>query len=91
MVVTCSYCHIRTPQDAQKLIYAVEQSILPKVTDRLSKSEQEQVRAGDVYVWEERTAASQMATASLGMLRFTDGRQWNASRVHDVSNIGPYM
>ncbi|KAF9494403.1 hypothetical protein BDN71DRAFT_1393288, partial [Pleurotus eryngii] len=76
--------------DAQMIIYAVDQSILPRVTDRLSKSEQQQVCVGNVYVWEERTTATQMVTARLGMLRFTDGCQWNTSQVHNVS-IDSYM
>ncbi|KAF9491746.1 hypothetical protein BDN71DRAFT_1433747 [Pleurotus eryngii] len=67
MVTTCSNSYIQTPQDAQMIIYVVELDILPRVTDRLSKTEQEHVCMGDVYMSEEQTAASQMATATLAV------------------------
>lgn len=53
------------------------------VNRRLDAADRAALRPGCVYVWEERSPASD-ATGT-GMERFTEGRHWHPSRVRDVS------
>ena len=46
----------RTPEDATLLVHAVVCGLLPEIKRRLGKAEQRQIRSGDVFVWQERTA-----------------------------------
>ena len=51
---TAQSLRIRTVQDAHVIFHAVHLGILPMVTRRLDTEERRNVRAGNVYVWEER-------------------------------------
>ncbi|KIP02065.1 hypothetical protein PHLGIDRAFT_122793 [Phlebiopsis gigantea 11061_1 CR5-6] len=51
---TLANTHIRSVADAQKLFYAVQLGLLPKVERRLDAVERKRLQPGDVYVWEER-------------------------------------
>ena len=51
---TLTNTHIRSVADAQKLFYAVQLGLLPKVERRLDAVERKRLQPGDVYVWEER-------------------------------------
>ena len=53
------------------------------VNRRLDAADRAALRAGNVYVWEERSPAADATGA--GMERFTEGRHWYPSRVRDVS------
>ncbi|KAI0965854.1 Gti1/Pac2 family-domain-containing protein [Xylaria arbuscula] len=64
--------YVRTPADAIKLFEACRIGALPRVQRRLSEKERQSIRAGSVFVWDEREA---------GMRRWTDGKSWSASRV----------
>ncbi|KAF7883999.1 hypothetical protein EAF00_011311 [Botryotinia globosa] len=64
--------HVRTPADAIKLFEACRLGLLPRVQRRLSEKERQSIKAGSVFVWDEREA---------GMRRWTDGKSWSASRV----------
>ncbi|KAI1295920.1 Gti1/Pac2 family-domain-containing protein [Xylaria venustula] len=66
------YGYVRTPADAIKLFEACRIGALPRVQRRLSEKERQSIRAGSVFVWDEREA---------GMRRWTDGKSWSASRV----------
>ncbi|KAL2313173.1 cAMP-independent regulatory protein pac2 [Schizosaccharomyces pombe] len=63
---------IKTPLDAIILFEACRIGLLPRVQRRLSDHERSLIRAGSVFVWDEREA---------GMRRWTDGKSWSASRV----------
>lgn len=45
---------IRTTTDARIIFHAVRHGILPMVKRRLDAEERRSIRAGDVFVWEER-------------------------------------
>ena len=76
---TLTHTHIRSVADAQKLFYAVQRGLLPKVERRLDAVERKRLQPGDVYVWEERgagpgffaqgSAAAAAATLGLGALQ----------------------
>ncbi|KAL5523508.1 hypothetical protein ACEPAG_7681 [Sanghuangporus baumii] len=51
------------------------------VTRRLDAADRAALRPGCVYIWEERSPASDATGA--GMERFTEGRHWHPSRVRD--------
>ncbi|KAI7886104.1 hypothetical protein K492DRAFT_178274 [Lichtheimia hyalospora FSU 10163] len=63
---------IKTPQDALIIFEACRQGSLKRVHERLSSKERNEIRSGDVFVWDEYEAS---------MRRWTDGRTWSPSRV----------
>lgn len=63
---TLANTHIRSVGDAQRLFYAVQRGLLPKVERRLDAAERKRLRPGDVYVWEERGATGLFAGAPGG-------------------------
>ncbi|KAJ7207338.1 Gti1/Pac2 family-domain-containing protein [Mycena haematopus] len=66
--------HIRNTSDALVVLEAVRRGILPLITLRLSGSEREELRSGNVFVWEE-------SMDNRGLVRWTDGRRWSQSKV----------
>ncbi|KAI0061348.1 hypothetical protein BV25DRAFT_779641 [Artomyces pyxidatus] len=66
--------HIRDARDAHVILEAVRLNILPLITRRLSSSERDQLRSGNVFVWEQ-------AEFKGGLERWTDGRRWSQSRM----------
>ncbi|KAH6907071.1 Gti1/Pac2 family-domain-containing protein [Coprinopsis sp. MPI-PUGE-AT-0042] len=73
-VVTHPSLHIRDAHDAHIVLEAVRLNILPLIKRRLLSNEREDLRSGQVYVWEE-------AQDDGGLLRWTDGRRWSQSRM----------
>ncbi|KAJ7128832.1 Gti1/Pac2 family-domain-containing protein [Mycena crocata] len=71
--VTHHSLHIRNASDCLVLLEAVRQGVLPLITLRLG-NERDQVRDGNVFVWEESQDEG-------GLLRWTDGRRWSQSKV----------
>ncbi|KZT28085.1 hypothetical protein NEOLEDRAFT_1087697 [Neolentinus lepideus HHB14362 ss-1] len=72
---------VRTVRDATHIFYAVARNLLPIITRRLDADERRAIKAGNVYVWEDRGANSE--SSGLGMERWTDGMSWGPSRVRD--------
>lgn len=71
---TLTNTHIRSVADAQKLFYAVQLGLLPKVERRLDAIERKRLQPGDVYVWEERGAGPGFfAQGSAGAVQKTEG------------------
>ncbi|KIY67403.1 hypothetical protein CYLTODRAFT_422586 [Cylindrobasidium torrendii FP15055 ss-10] len=66
--------HLRDAHDAQLVLEAVRRNQLPLIKRRLVASERDQLKAGNVFVWEE-------ADDEGGLLRWTDGRRWSQSRM----------
>lgn len=60
---------MRDANDAHVILEAVRLKILPLIKRRLTATEREQLRTGNVFVWEE-------AEDDGGLLRWTDGRRW---------------
>ncbi|EPQ53642.1 hypothetical protein GLOTRDRAFT_28657, partial [Gloeophyllum trabeum ATCC 11539] len=73
---------VRTVRDATHIFYAVARNLLPIITRRLDADERRAIKAGNVYVWEDRGGNSE--SSGLGMERWTDGMSWGPSRVRDV-------
>ncbi|KAJ7727986.1 Gti1/Pac2 family-domain-containing protein [Mycena maculata] len=65
---------IRNADDVLVVLEAVRLGILPLIKLRLSASEREELRSGNVFVWEESHEEG-------GLLRWTDGRRWSQSKV----------
>ncbi|KAJ7728007.1 Gti1/Pac2 family-domain-containing protein [Mycena maculata] len=65
---------IRNANDVFVVLEAVRLGILPLITLRLSASEREELRSGNIFVWEESHEEG-------GLLRWTDGRRWSQSKV----------
>ncbi|THH06548.1 hypothetical protein EW145_g4008 [Phellinidium pouzarii] len=82
---TATGIRVRSTRDANVLFHAVTCGILPMVSRRLDAADRAALRPGCVYVWEERSPASDATGA--GMERFTEGRHWHPSRVRDVSGL----
>ncbi|KAJ6494257.1 Gti1/Pac2 family-domain-containing protein [Mycena sanguinolenta] len=72
--VTHPALHIRNVNDVLVILEAVRRGILPLITHRLSGSEREELRSGNVFVWEE-------SVENGGLVRWTDGRRWSQSKV----------
>ncbi|KAL0952987.1 hypothetical protein HGRIS_007198 [Hohenbuehelia grisea] len=72
--VTHPSLHIRDANDAHIVLEAVRLNILPLIRRRLASTEREQLKTGNVFVWEE-------AEDDGGLLRWTDGRRWSQSRM----------
>lgn len=60
---------IRDANDAHVVLEAVRLNILPLIRRRLTSGERDQLKTGNVFVWEE-------AEDDGGLLRWTDGRRW---------------
>lgn len=56
------------------MLEAVRLNMLPLIKRRLNANEREQLKSGNVFVWEE-------AENDGGLLRWTDGRRWSQSRM----------
>ncbi|KAI0725518.1 Gti1/Pac2 family-domain-containing protein [Fomitopsis betulina] len=67
--------HLRDARDAHLVFEAVRLNILPLITRRLTATEREQLKSGNVFVWEE--AEHKQG----GLERWTDGRRWSQSRM----------
>ncbi|CAE6432254.1 unnamed protein product [Rhizoctonia solani] len=68
--------HIRTAHDAHVVFEAVRRGLLPMITHRLSASDRDLLRSGEVFCWEE-------ADYKGGLERWTDGRKWSQSRMRE--------
>ncbi|KAL4078089.1 Gti1/Pac2 family-domain-containing protein [Scleroderma citrinum] len=66
--------HVRDAKDAHVVLEAVRLNMLPLIKRRLNACEREQLKSGNVFVWEE-------AENEGGLLRWTDGRRWSQSRM----------
>ncbi|KAH8827289.1 Gti1/Pac2 family-domain-containing protein [Flagelloscypha sp. PMI_526] len=78
---TLQNTRIRNLADAHKIFYAVEQGILNMITTRLDVAERAALKAGNIYVWEQRKGNSE--ASGIGIERFTEGRKWSASRIRE--------
>ncbi|KAJ7908432.1 Gti1/Pac2 family-domain-containing protein [Mycena leptocephala] len=74
--VTHPALHIRDVADAHKVLEAVRLNILPLIRRRLLAHEREQLRSGNVFVWEE-----SQDNGEGGLVRWTEGRRWSQSRM----------
>lgn len=63
---------VHSAKDAIILLEASRINKIPRVTRRLKEDERASIKAGDVFIWNEKEAK---------MRRWTDGRSWSASRV----------
>ncbi|KAJ7097129.1 Gti1/Pac2 family-domain-containing protein [Mycena belliarum] len=73
-VLTRSLLDIRNASDVLVVLEAVRRGILPLISQRLSVSDRDQLRNGNVFVWEESQTEG-------GLVRWTDGRRWSQSKV----------
>lgn len=78
---TITDIRIRNTNDAHVIFFAVAQGQLPMIKRRLDPEERAQVRPGNCYIWEERSADEE--AVGMGMERWTDGLQWGPSRTRD--------
>ena len=78
---TATNLRIRSTHDAHILFHAVSLRMLPCITRRLDSDERRALKSGNVYVWEERSAHTEVT--GLGIERFTEGRRWGPSRVRE--------
>ncbi|KIO33832.1 hypothetical protein M407DRAFT_178197 [Tulasnella calospora MUT 4182] len=78
---TITDIRIRNTNDAHVIFYAVSERLLPMIKRRLDPEERAQVRPGNCYIWEERSADEE--AVGMGMERWTDGLQWGPSRTRD--------
>ena len=94
---TLQNVRVRTTRDALLIFYAVARRVLPMISRRLDAEERRAIAPGNVYIWEERCANSEIT--GLGMERWyvlstsyrsptltyiglrTDGISWSASRI----------
>ena len=70
---------IRNANDAHRIFEAVRLGILPLITRRLTPTERDLLRSGQVFVWEEGSSSgggAEDGTPSAGLERWTDGRRW---------------
>ncbi|CAG8627192.1 6633_t:CDS:2, partial [Scutellospora calospora] len=63
---------IQTVNDAMIIFEACRKGILQRTTRRLLEKEKEELRSGQVYVFDEHES---------GIKRWTDGRLWSPSRI----------
>ncbi|KAG8882524.1 hypothetical protein FRB97_008150 [Tulasnella sp. 331] len=82
---TLTGVRVRNVNDAHIIFYAVAQGTLPMIKRRLSLEERAEIRAGNIYVWEER--ATEDDGVGMGIERWTDGVKWGPSRAREVSTI----
>ena len=62
---TLTGIRVRSVHDAHIIFHAVYLDVLPMVTRRLDTEERRAVRAGNVYIWEERGRNSEATGVSL--------------------------
>ena len=74
---------VRNVHDAQVILHAVSQGILPMVRRRLDDDERQALAPGDIYVWEERGNNPMEAPSLESIQRFTDGRSWGPSKARE--------
>ncbi|KAJ7131312.1 Gti1/Pac2 family-domain-containing protein [Mycena epipterygia] len=72
--ITNSTLHIRDITDAHRVLEAVRLNILPLIKRRLVPYERDQLRSGNVFVWEESEYED-------GLVRWTEGRRWSQSKL----------
>ncbi|KAJ7131177.1 Gti1/Pac2 family-domain-containing protein, partial [Mycena epipterygia] len=65
---------IRNASDVLVVLEAVRRGILPLITLRMSANDRDQLKNGNVFVWEESADEG-------GLVRWTDGRRWSQSKV----------
>ncbi|KAJ7131297.1 Gti1/Pac2 family-domain-containing protein, partial [Mycena epipterygia] len=65
---------IRDIADVHRVLEAVRLNILPLIKRRLVPDEREQLRSGNVFVWEESECED-------GLVRWTEGRRWSQSKM----------
>ena len=84
--------HIRSPEDAHKVFYAVQLGLLPEITRRLDAQERKQLKSGNVYCWADKPAGEVAMRAAAGgsgpqyefsIERWTEGLSWSASRIRE--------
>ncbi|KAJ7594435.1 hypothetical protein C8J56DRAFT_437429 [Mycena floridula] len=95
---TCTSLHVRSPQDARIIFFAVQSNILPMVTRRLDNEERQMISSGSCYVSITRINSSSLSIffsqvweergphaelTGVGIERWTDGLKWGQSRVRD--------
>ncbi|KAJ7488450.1 hypothetical protein B0H11DRAFT_1912942 [Mycena galericulata] len=81
---------VKTPEDAHSILIAAWMGAIRFLKHPLRINEQRQIRSGDVFIWQTRTAS----TTSRGLERFRDGHQWGPSRrrgdfLHYEEDVGP--
>jgi len=70
---------IRNANDAHRIFEAVRLGLIPLITRRLTPTERDLLRSGQVFVWEEGSSSgggAEDGTPSTGLERWTDGRRW---------------
>ncbi|KAJ7054236.1 Gti1/Pac2 family-domain-containing protein, partial [Mycena amicta] len=65
---------IRDISDAHRVLQAVRLNILPLIKRRLAPTERNELKSGNVFVWEESDSED-------GLVRWTDGKRWSQSRM----------
>ncbi|KAF9653970.1 hypothetical protein BDM02DRAFT_1138394 [Thelephora ganbajun] len=79
---TLTDIRVRNTSDSQIIFEAVARRVLPLITRRLTSIERRDfIQPGSVFVWEERGPES--GSSGPGIERWTDGKQWEPSRVRD--------
>ncbi|KAI5889122.1 uncharacterized protein SCHCODRAFT_02703564 [Schizophyllum commune H4-8] len=76
---TCRGVFLKDERDAKTVLYAVCMGMLPIIHRRLDDYGRRAVRAGDVYVFEPKSAVAEPN----GIERWTDGVSWNPSKNKD--------
>jgi hypothetical protein len=86
---------IRNANDAHRIFEAVRLGLLPLVTRRLTPTERDLLRSGQVFVWEEGSSSgggAEDGTPSAGLERWTDGRRWYVRTIRVYSPIScPFL
>lgn len=70
------YGYISNDTEALKLLEMVIEGVLPRVTQRLTDREKEEIRVGSIFVYEEKESS---------ISRWTDGREWSTSKIRGRS------
>ena len=88
---TCIRMRVRNVHDAQVILHAVSEGILPMVRRRLDDDERQALSPGDIYVWEERGNNPMEAPSLESIQRFTDGRSWGPSKAREYVTHLPIL
>jgi hypothetical protein len=84
---------IRNANDAHRIFEAVRLGLLPLVTRRLTPTERDLLRSGQVFVWEEGSSSgggAEDGTPSAGLERWTDGRRWYVRTNRVYPSFSPF-